>query len=73
MHNAFLKDFMNMRANLHKSESNIVGMSSAKKKETRKMPEPEGITFAYLVEKKPHQKEVIEYFKLRAEKLSEDQ
>lgn len=71
MQNAFLKEFINMRANLHKKEeSKIVGM--AKKKETKQMSDPTGITFAHLVEKKPHQKEVIEYFKIRAEKLCEE-
>lgn len=63
--NPFLKSFVNMRKSLHASKPEA-------KKETKAMPDPSGITMAYIIENKPPQKEVIEYFKRKCEQLSED-
>jgi hypothetical protein len=62
--NPFLKSFMNMRKSLHASKPEA-------KKETKAMPDPSGITISYIIENKPPQKEVIDYFKLRCEQLSD--
>jgi len=65
-HNPFLKSFLNMRKSLHATPK------PEAKKETKSMPDPSGITIAYIIENKPPQKEVIEYFKRRCEQLSDD-
>jgi hypothetical protein len=77
--NPFLKQFINMRRSLHASEapkkgplkeSNIIGKPA--QKGTPALPDPTGITMAYIIENKPKDKEVIEYFKVRCEQLNED-
>jgi len=68
MENQFLRQFMNMRANLHKKAE--IGGKPAK--ETKSMANPDGITLAHIVENKPPTKEVIDYFKLRCEQLNEE-
>jgi hypothetical protein len=60
--NPFLKQFVNMRKNLHVKQD--------EKKETKAMADPTGVTMSYIIENKPPQKEVIEYFKNRCEVLS---
>jgi hypothetical protein len=57
-----------MRKSLHAKETG----KPEGKKETKTMPDPSGITMAYIVENKPPQKEIIEYFKLRCQQLSDD-
>jgi len=64
MDNQFLRQFMNMRANLHKKQE--------KPKETKTMSNPDGITLAHIVENKPPAKEVIDYFKMKCEQLNEE-
>jgi hypothetical protein len=65
--NPFLKQFLNMRKNLHKEEVN-----GTKGKQPKPMADPSGITMAHIIENKPSDKEVIEYFKARCEALSQD-
>lgn len=63
--NPFLKQFINMRKSLHAPKQE-------EKKETKAMADPTGVSMAYIIENKPPQKEVIEYFKKRCEQLSDD-
>jgi hypothetical protein len=63
--NPFLKSFINMRKSLHTPKPEA-------KRETKSMPNPSGITMAYIIENKPPQKEVAEYFKLKCEALNTD-
>jgi hypothetical protein len=65
--NPFLKQFLNMRKNLHKEEVN-----GTKGKQPKQMADPSGITMAHIIENKPSDKEVIEYFKARCEALCAD-
>ena len=64
--NPFLKQFLNMRKGLHKAPE-IVG-----KKPIKAVADPTGITMAHIIENKPSDKEVIEYFKARSEALNQD-
>ena len=68
--NPFLKQFLNMRKNLHKEEVN--GATHKGQKGKQPMADPSGITMAHIIENKPSDKEVIEYFKARCEALSQD-
>jgi hypothetical protein len=65
--NPFLKSFLNMRRSLHTAETN-----GTKGKQPKQMADPSGITIAHIIENKPPQKEVIDYFKARCEVLCQD-
>ena len=67
-HNQFLRSFMSMRASLHKSGEKGAGIVG--KKETKEVPNPEGITIAHIVENKPPEKEVVAYFQARCAALN---
>jgi len=76
--NPFLKQFLNMRKSLHTAPAGtqIVGKPSAgpqiigKKQITQAVPDPTGVTLAYIIENKPKDKEVIDYFKARCDALN---
>ncbi len=70
-HNQFLRSFLTMRANLHKTGSGTATGPSTKK-ETKAVANPEGITLAHIVENKPPVKDVIAYFQTRCEVLNQD-
>ena len=69
MQNAFLKDFMRMRQTLHTKAETITGVKS-KVLSGVKGHDPDvdmkNITLATILEKKPSQKIVLEYFRKRA-------
>ena len=69
MQNAFLKDFMRMRQTLHTKAETIPGVKS-KVLSGVKGHDPDvdmkNITLATILEKKPSQKIVLEYFRKRA-------
>ena len=76
MQNAFLKDFMRMRQTLHTKAETIPGVScrqdivKSKVLSGVKGHDPDvdmkNITLATILEKKPSQKIVLEYFRKRA-------
>jgi hypothetical protein len=69
--NPFLKQFLNMRKNLHTAAAAGPQIIGKKKGDaTPAVPNPTGVTLAYLIENKPKDKEVIEYFKARCEALN---
>jgi len=64
--NRFLMNFLQMRTKLGTGEEVKLKSSIAK------MPEPEMITMATIIEEKPPKAKVLEYFKKRIEELEED-
>ena len=67
MENPFLKNFVRMRQNLQKAE---VEHSDSKKKVSADVSTP-NISIATIIEEKPKDKVVIEYFKRRCEELND--
>jgi len=65
MQNAFLKDFMKMRQSLHTPATNIPKNAVP----TNREPNLTNITLATIIEKKLPQKDVLQYFRKRAEEL----
>lgn len=76
----FLKDFLNMRRNLHKEAPppQVVSAVGDPKKRTAKgtsdhrQDEMMGITVAKIIEEKPPKKEVMEYFQRECDRLTKD-
>lgn len=66
--NRFLMNFLQMRTKLGTGEETGGGMKSS----IAKMPEPEVITMATIIEEKPPKAKVLEYFKKRIEEMEED-
>lgn len=69
--NPFLKQFLNMRKSLHTAAASgpqIVGKKQ--NSQTKAVADPTGVTLAYIIENKPKDKEVIEYFKARCDVLN---
>ena len=67
MENPFLKNFVRMRQNLHKADAEHSG---SKKKVSADVNTP-NISIATIIEEKPKDKVVIEYFKRRCEELND--
>ena len=79
-HNGFLKDFMNMRASLHKSAPSDPPTNKeirAKKLAQKTNPTadndtPINITLARIIEDKPKKKEVEAFFQQECDKLTKE-
>ena len=67
MENPFLRNFVRMRQSLHKAD---VDHSGTKKKVSADVSTP-NISIATIIEEKPKDKVVIEYFKRRCEELND--
>lgn len=76
----FLKDFLNMRRNLHKEApppqvTSAVGDTKKRKAKgtsDHRQDEMMGITVAKIIEEKPTKKEVMEYFQKECDRLTKD-
>ena len=68
MENNFLKQFLQMRANLSREEE-----PRSVRNGVREMPEPHGITVQTIIEEKPDKKVVLEYFKQRIKEFDDDE
>ena len=68
MENNFLKQFLQMRANLSRDEE-----PRSVRNGVREMPEPHGITLQTIIEDRPDKKVVLEYFKQRIKEFDDDE
>jgi hypothetical protein len=76
----FLKDFMNMRRNLHKEAPppQVVSVKADGKKRTAKgtsdhrADELTGITVAKIIEEKPPKEEVKQYFQKECDRMTKE-
>ncbi len=68
----FLKNFMRMRQNLHKQDDALVSKMSKTKISNEPAPS-DGISLSTIIEEKPKDKVVIEYFKRMCDKLNQSQ
>ena len=72
MENPFLKNFIRMRQNLHKAESTGNQSVGANKKKVSNDVPTDSISLSTIIEEKPKDSVVIEYFKRRCEQLNVD-
>ena len=69
--NMFLKNFVRMRQSLHKEDDALAGKMS-KMKLSDKSQTGNSVSFSTIIEEKPKDKVVIEYFKNLCEKLNQE-
>lgn len=75
-HNGFLKEFLDIRKNLHKSEPSVKEtrgkMRNQKVMPTADNETPIEITLARIIEEKPKKKEVEEFLQKECDKLTKE-
>jgi hypothetical protein len=70
MNNKFLNDFLQMRRELYQPAPATTPVKNKGVDSIKQAPKPEKeITLAYIIEKKPSNDKVIDYLKMRAEEL----
>jgi hypothetical protein len=69
--NMFLKNFVRMRQSLHK-EDDVLAAKMGKMKLSKPSSEANSVSFSTIIEEKPKDKVVIEYFKNLCEKLNQE-
>lgn len=73
MQNQFLASFVKMRASLAQKAPEPAPKKGASSLNKVEEPDLGGLTFRGIIEDKPPAREVLEYFRERAKKLSEEE